>query len=330
MTIKRTLGIITAIAIILCAFTGCGAANKDFYISDNAMMESTDSFDGGWYDSDWTVEEEAVMEEIEFDEKLEVMAPVEAPTTSGNVDADSLPQSERKIIKNKSLELQTTDLATFVTELKRQVNLLGGYIENSSNYKSSAEFTLRIPAQNYDAFSTVVGNLATITFENEYVDDVTSQYIDIEARLTALRSEQESYLRLMEKAETIDEILQIQSYLSNVNYQIESYTAQLNSYKSKISYSTIRVTAIEVQRVTNVIEKPTVFERISSNLSDNLYDITESAKDMFVGVVSALPYLAIWAVTILIIVIIVKLCIKKYRKSEAKRAAAEAQKNEQK
>lgn len=315
MTMKKLLSILAALMLITCVFTGCGASSKG--AMDNAMTESSDiKYDGGWYDDvEWVVEEDIAMEEAEIDMSFE--APMKNPDTSGNVDADSMPESERKIIKNKSMDVQTTDLAAFITEMKKQVSALGGYVENSSNYKSSADFTLRIPAENYDAFSTVVGNLGTITFENEYIDDVTSQYIDIEARLTALESEQESYLRLMGKAQTVDEILQIQRYLSDVNYKIESYTAQLNSYKSKIAYSTIRVNVVEVERVVNIVEKPTVFERITNNLSDNLYDIGEDAKDFFVDFVSSLPYIAIWAVIILVIVIVLRIVFKSYKKKKA-------------
>lgn len=325
MTLKKILSILAAIAVISCIFTGCASMapmDKDAMF-DSVTNEST--AEGGWYDAgmEWVEEDFAIEEAPAMDM---VVTGSKNPHTSGNADADALPESERKIIKNKSMDVQTTDIKAFITEMKAQVSLLNGYIESSSNYKSSADFVIRMPAENYDAFSTVVGDLGTITFENEYIDDVTSQYIDVEARLTALRAEQESYLRLMERAETVDEILQIQSYLSNVNYQIESYTAQLNSMKSKISYSTIRVNIIEVERVKPVTEKPTVFERISENLSDNLYDIGEGAKDLFVDFISALPYIAIWAVIILVAVIILKVIIKKRKAKRAKATAAKIEK----
>lgn len=321
MTMKRIISILMALVMVLCIFTGCGASNrKEFNAS--ADMAVTEGFDGGWFDAsddvEWIEDEWEVDEDIAYEEAP--MSPSYDKNPGTSPDADSVPQSERKIIKNKSMDVQTTDIKAFTAELKKQVSALGGYVENSSNYKSSADFTLRIPAENYDAFSEFVGNLGTVTFENEYIDDVTGQYIDVEARLTALRSEQESYLRLMEKAETVDEILQIQSYLSNVNYQIESYTAQLNSMKSKISYSTIRVNVVEVERVVTITEKPTVFERISTRLSDNLYDIGEDAKDLFVDFVSSLPYIAIWAVIILICVVVLKFLFGSRKKKKSQPA----------
>ena len=321
---KRLITIIMALAMVLCIFTGCGASRKEF--NSAADMAVTEDYDGGWFDAEmeWdVVEDEVTFEEMAAGEAAPMespMAPSYDKNSNDSPDADSVPQSERKIIKNKSIDVQTTDIKAFVSELKKQVSAVGGYIESSSNYKESADFTLRIPAENYDAFSEFVGNLGTITFENEYIDDVTGQYIDVEARLTALRAEQESYLRLMEKAETVEDILKIQSYLSNVNYNIESYTAQLNSLKSKISYSTIRVNVVEVERVVTITEKPTVFERISTRLSDNLYDIGEGAKDLFVDFVSSLPYIAIWAVIILVCVLALKFLFGSRKKKKAKAA----------
>ena len=157
--------------------------------------------------------------------------------------------------------------------------------------------------------------MGTVTYTHEYIDDVTAKYVDTEARIASLRAEQESFLKLMERAETVEEILQIQSYLTDVNYQIESYTAQLNTYKSLVSYSTLRLDITEVERLTPPAAKPGVFDRISQNISDNLYNIGEGFKDMFVGIVSSAPYLAMYAVVIVIIVIIVRLIIRKVKKS---------------
>ena len=123
----------------------------------------------------------------------------------------------------------------------------------------------------------------------------------------------------MDKAETIEDILNIQSYLTDVNYKIESYTAQLNSYKSLVSYSTLRLDVCEVERITPVsTARPGVFERIKTNLSENLYNIGEGAKNLFVGIVSSSPYLGILAVISAVVLFIVLKVRKKAKKAEEK------------
>ncbi len=148
------------------------------------------------------------------------------------------------------------------------------------------------------------------------MNDVTSTYVDIEARLTALTTERDSFLTLMEKAETVEEILQIQSYLTDVNYEIESYTSRLKTYDDQISYSTFYIYVSEVRRISTETSNPTVLERISSNLSDNFYDIGEGFKDAFVWIVSAIPYLILVAVPVVVVVIVVRVAVKKSKKKK--------------
>ena len=140
---------------------------------------------------------------------------------------------------------------------------------------------------------------------------MTVSYIDLEARLKVLKAEQGTNLRLMEMATTVEEILSIHSYLSNVNYQIESFTAQLKSYDILISYSTLSLSITEVERITKPAQQPGVFERIGTNLRYNLASIGDWFVNLFVGTASALPYLAIAAVIILILWIVVKAVIKR-------------------
>ncbi len=304
---KRTLLIILALMMAMMTLAGCGAS----YATDSSKSESSSYYDSdfGWYD-DYEVED-AIVETAE----------ASSDSVYGDTDVEA---SSRKLIKNRTMDVQTVEYDQFVQNLKSYVSSYGGYIESSSEsgnsyYSSSlryADFTIRIPSDYYDDFADAVGNLATVTYSYEYVNDVTSTYVDIEARLTALTTERDSFLQLMEKAETVEEILQIQSYLTDVNYEIESYQARLNSYDDQISYSTFYIYVSEVRRISTEVSNPTVFERISSNLSDNFYDIGEGFKDAFVWIVSAIPYLVLVAVPIIIVVVIVRVAVKRSKKKK--------------
>ncbi|MCD7733191.1 MAG: DUF4349 domain-containing protein [Oscillospiraceae bacterium] len=304
---KRKILTILAIACSAVILAGCGAS----YATDSAAVASSSYYDSdfGWYD-DYKVEEDVV----------------EAAESSDSVyDDTDVEASTRKLIKNRTMDVQTVEYDQFVADLKSYVSQFGGYIESSSesgnSYYSSglryADFTIRIPADYYDEFAEAVGNMATVTYSYEYVNDVTSSYVDIEARLTALKTERDSFLQLMEKAETVEEILQIQSYLTDVNYEIESYTAQLKTYDDRISYSTFYIDVSEVRRISTETSNPTVFERIKSNLSDSFYSIGEGFKDAFVWIVSALPYIVLVAVPVIIVVVVVRIATKKSKKKKA-------------
>ncbi len=316
---KLTSIILIAVAAVV-LFAGCSSPSKydGSAPTQGFEMNSSASADMGWYEDDIAWDE---MVESSAEMEMAASEPMEAPVE--NIDADTLKASQRKIIKNRNLSVETLEYDKFIKELEAKVSEFGGYIENSTQNGNSyygkamrsSNYTIRIPAERFDEFTTLIGDMGTVTYSYEYIDDITAKYVDTEARIASLRAEQESFLKLMERAETVEDILKIQSYLTDVNYQIESYTAQLNTYKSLVSYSTLRLDVTEVERLTPPAAKPGVFDRISQNISDNLYNIGEGFKDMFVGIVSSAPYLAMYAVAIVVIVIIVRLIIRKVKKS---------------
>lgn len=320
---KLTSIILIALAAVV-LFAGCSSSGKyaDFAPTEGFEMNSAEAEMGWMADDDvaWEEPVESAMDTMEME--MPVTEPME-PNPTGNADADALKASQRKIIKNRTISVETLEYDKFIKDLEVKVTAYGGYIENSTqngnsyygNAMRSANYTIRIPSERFDEFTSLIGDMGTVTYSYEYIDDITAKYVDTEARIASLKAEQESFLKLMERAETVEEILQIQSYLTDVNYKIESFTAQLNSYKSLVSYSTLHLDITEVERLTPPPAKPGVFDRISQNISDNLYDIGEGFKDMFVGVVSSAPYLGIYAVVILIIVLIVKIIIRKVKKS---------------
>lgn len=318
---KRTLSIIIALMTVLVMFTGCGSVTKSYNGAYDMAVTMVESESAGDYNYGWVVED-SIEEEVSMESPSYGMS----NSADKNPDTDSYAESERKIIKYRTVELETTEFDEFISEFERSVSSFGGYVQNSSQYGSAyatystrtANYVVRIPAERFDAFVTEVGNMGNVTYSTEYIDDVTAAYVDTEARIAALKAQQEAYLKLMEKAETIEDILKIQNYLTDVTYELESYTAKLNSYKSKISYSTLTLNVSEVVRITKTTEKKTVWQRISSNLSDNLYDIGEDFKDFFVDAVSALPYIGVALVFILVIGLILLLIVKKIKKASKK------------
>lgn len=321
---KKTLAIILALAMTMFLYCSCGSnyaaiGDMNYFSYDNADMCATEGGDYGWFEADM----------IDYDYEKPMVATAASEVASNGQNIDVPKETSEKIIKNGSLSLETLEFDRFISELESSVNSFGGYVESSEQWGSVgyrySNYTVRIPSQHYDAFVALVGDMGTITSSNESVTNVTLQYIDIEARLNSLIAERDSFMKLMDRAETIEEILKIQGYLTDVNYQIESYTSQLNSLKNKVSYSTITISINEVERVTPPAPK-TVGERISTQLSQNLYDIGEGFKDLTVWFISSLPYLAIYAVIIAVIVFVVISVSKSTRKKQEKKMAELANK----
>lgn len=241
--------------------------------------------------------------------------------------------SGRKLIRTVNLSMETLEFESFVSALQKAVAETGGYIEssdisgNSYNYSRNryASFTCRIPSAKLDGFLGTVGGIGNVTSSYENQDDVTLSYVDTEARVASLQTEYDRLLELLSKAENIDSVIALEQRLSDVRYQLESYKSQLRTYDNLVDYSTVTISASEVQRVTSPEEK-SVWARISTDFSDNLYDVGTGLVDFFVWFVSATPYFAVLAVIALIIVLIVKACLKNNPRHQARVAFKKAEK----
>ena len=89
--------------------------------------------------------------------------------------------------------------------------------------------------------SNRVGYLSLIHIYSTYMEDITGSYFDTQARLNALEQEEKRLLELLEKAETLDEIIQLEDRISNVRYEIESLTSQMKIYDKEVAYSTVSI-----------------------------------------------------------------------------------------
>lgn len=313
--------IVLAVALILCS---CSSGR----VSYDSKNEAFDA--GGWTEEMKPVEPEAPMEMP----KMEYVTEDSAfdNSTSASISENTAP-TNRKLIRTFNLDVETLEFETFISDLKSEVSSLGGYIENSSvsgnsyNYSSNrnASFTCRIPSDKLDEFINTIGGLGNITYSYEDTTDVTLQYVDTEARIKSLQTEYDQLLELLAEAENIDTIILLQQRLTDVRYQLESYQSQLRTYDNLVDYSTVHLNVNEVKRVT-AAEPKTIWERISADFGDNVYDIWAGAQDFFVWFVANIPYFIIWAIIIAAIVFAVRFFLGKNPKWQERKAARKARK----
>lgn len=243
--------------------------------------------------------------------------PVEAPADgSGNV------FTGRKVIRNASLTVQTLEFDAFMNGITERINAFGGYIESNSvdqrSYYSngslrSAAMVVRIPAERLDDFLREVDGLGNITRREEYVNDVTDQYTDVEARLASLRTEYEALLGLLSRAETLDDILRLQSRLTEVRGQIESLERQLRSYDSQIDYSKVSLDVCEVLRAT-AVEPETFGQEVSRRFKESLEDVGGALSDFAKWLLGESPRILLVLLIFVFPPIIVLICVRRARK----------------
>ena len=225
----------------------------------------------------------------------------------------SLPES-RKWIITVYLNTETEDLDSLLEALNQQMTELGGYLEdqsirNGSRYDQrryrSADLTIRVPADRVDEFTQAVSGVANVVSNRRELEDITLQYVSTESRMLALQTEEARLLELMEKAETMSDLLEIEARLTDVRYELESTTSQLRVYSNQVDYATIHLSVEEVQEYTPV-EEETLWQRISGGFMSSLKSVGEGIVDFFVWVIVSLPYLVIWGAVLAVVIIIFK------------------------
>lgn len=240
------------------------------------------------------------------------------PSSDGDLtdtDQGDLPDSApsvQKLIKNLHLSAETEDFDTLLPGVENCIAQLGGYVENSeifhggaydANVLRNARMTVRIPAEKLPEFVDQLSGISNITSSSETTEDVTLTYSDTESRVKALEVERDRLLALMEKAETTQDLLEIESRLTEVRYQLESAASRLKLYDNLVSYSTVHLDIQEVRALTPT-QAPTVWQRLSTGFTDNLKGLGNFFVNLFVFLISALPiWLPIAAVVIVCVVI---------------------------
>lgn len=272
--------------------------------------------------------DEAIVGNTFYSKSEEAFEVADGIVTSESAAGDGL-LDQRKLIKTLDLRIETENYDESSAAVAAAVTACNGYVEYSElsgNSRSNryASYTIRVPAQNLEKFSQALSGTGTVVSQSAGQRDITLTYVDTEAHLTALKTEQESLLRLLEAAESVEDIIYIQSELTQVRYEIESYESQLRTYDDLVDYATVTLSLTEVTREQTVAATNSVWDTIGKNLKDAVYGIGQFFRGLFVLLVSALPYLAVIAViTLPILYFAVLRPVKKRRKACEQRREAE-------
>jgi large-conductance mechanosensitive channel len=324
---KRMIVTLSILCLVALLFSACGAKGDTAAASapmsggsvpsrnNNTGGFSFDDADGAYYDKvidaggDWTGE---ISEE---------------QSAAGDTASLSPEQQGLKIIYTAYAELQTEQFQESYDALMSLLSEHGGYVQNSTlsggytstsgyYYNRYADLSLRIPADHYKAFLDAAGSIGTMTSLNEYTEDITSVYIDTEARLKSLEMQEKRLLELLENAEVVTDLIEIESKLGEVRYRIESYQSQMNTYENLLSYSTVTISLQEVTSVT--MPKDTFGQRVLAAIRGS----GDAVVDFFDGFVIALIYILPFLLIALVILLVVLAVTRKRRAARKERASA--------
>lgn len=226
--------------------------------------------------------------EIATRDSYGIVPPVPEEPTAGQTAAEV----DQKIIKTGYLDLTVDDVGETASKLSALATGKGGFIQESSvsERQDGTHFgnvTVRVPSEQFESTMTEIKTYAaSVTTESSQGQDVTEQFTDLEAQLRNAEAQEEEYLKILEQADTVEEILMVQSYLSSVRYTIESLEGRIQYLENRTSYSTISVAMSEEPTV----RIPTKDFRFGATISE--------AGQALVAIFQNLAVAAIWLVVV--------------------------------
>ena len=284
---KKILAVLLAMSLLM---AGCGASSKAAMDSADYIVQETAAANGSY----------------DFGET----------ETSAQ-----LPQG-RKFIITVNLDAEAEELDSALSAISEKLTALDGYMESQNIYNGSAysgrryryaNLTLRVPAEQLDEFTAAVGSVSNVVSSSRNTDDVTLQYVDTESRVKALETERDRLLELMEQAETMSDLLEIESRLTDVRGELERYASELKVLDNQIDYSTVNLSLSEVTEYTPVAEK-TRLEKIRDGFVDSVKGVWNLILDCVSFVLMNIPYILVFGLLIWGIVALVKRNRKKHPK----------------
>ena len=330
---KKTISLILALFLLL-SLCACGSAPGD---SAKAAAGSYMVAE----EAAWPAEEPMAETSMAYD-SVNGLSPAGALQTAGA--AESAPaQKPDKIIYSANVQVETTDFDQSLARLNEMVEEYGGWVEssslNGSNYvdqsrgavsRRSANYTLRIPSDRFQELMGSLSDLGNVPYSHIYTENVTAQYYDVQARLTAYSAQEQRLLEMMELAESVEDVILLEDRLTEVRYSIESLQTSLLNWDRQVSFSSVYLDLMEVQVYSPEPQvQPSYGQRLATALKSGLRNFGDFFKELLIWLAGALPTLLLLG-AIAAVIIVVTRKRKAARKARRTAAAAPALKEEKK
>ncbi|WP_197258310.1 DUF4349 domain-containing protein [Paenibacillus dendritiformis] len=209
-------------SLLLALAAGCGAVSSDQASEAEAVMKQS----------------EAAMDEAE--------SPSPAGAGFAKQGEASFVPADRKLIYEANIRMEVKNYEAAKQRLQQLVDRSKGYVLQFSDQQSESErggsFVIKVPASGFTTFLDELGTWEALDYHREYsANDVTEEYVDLEARLTARRAMEARLLAFMEKATIADDLVQFSGELGSVQSEIEQIVGRKRYLDNHVAMSTINM-----------------------------------------------------------------------------------------
>lgn len=261
-------------------------------------------------------------DKLDMSAKLQQPPPVEFKATRQNQSAEErgLTANGPMIIRSAQLSLITKEFdkarANLEAILKRHHGYVGELkVNDTTGSGRTLNATLRVPADQLDATLTEVKTLGRVEAESQSGQDVTSQYVDLQARLSNARNTEQRLTALRRnRTGKLSDVLEVEQELDRVRGEIEQMEAERKNMSNQVSYATLNATIAEDYKAQLQVVPPSTATRLSNAAVEGYRSMADGVVSLALFLLSTGPSLLLWGV---VLFLPARLIWKKVRRSFA-------------
>ena len=297
--------------------------------------------------------DEAVETEEEYAEEAEMQMAAAyeggsgesgSSASSGEASGDEAAQADlkspnRKIVYTGNIALQTLEYDKSAQSIHDRITQSGGFIESEDTYnedpywyyknrtgasanrtRRNLNITARIPADKFDAFMKSLEEDGQVTNTSVNARNISVTYATHDASRKALEIEKKRLLEMMDKAETVEEMIAVEKRLTQVERDLGEEMTQLSAMDRDVDFSTVYISLQEVFEYSETVVEVTYGERLKRAFDRAIDGFVTFWEDLILFLVETFPFLIMLAI---VIVLLVKLHRRNKRRRMEKRARME-------
>jgi flagellar basal body-associated protein FliL len=314
---KRTL--ITIILTAVVVLTLVGLVSSQFMLGSPLASRSQEfGFGGGGGGVDLYAASPPIAEQPAAPEDI---------SKSANQAGEMQTAVNRLVIKNAELAIVVSDPKADMARITKLADEMGGYVVSSNLFQSyygpnsievpEATITIRVPSEKLDeALARIKEDAVDIDSENVSGQDVTSEYVDLQSRLTAKQAAEKKLLEILDEAKETEDVLAVYTELQMIQTEIESLKGQIKYYEQSAALSSISVRLIAEAGTQPIAIGPWRPEGAAKDAVEDLVFFFQNFVEFLIRfVIFVLPSLILIAIPLFLVFLGGRALFRRFRKS---------------
>ena len=341
---KRVIQIIMMLTLSTSLLTGCGGSNKTIsngaVLNDDYTVNSAgNSFGLGISNKSYDTESAYIEDSYSsasYEPEYEAYEQSEQAVNTGSNSTEQTRDENlvdninyEKLVYRANLDIETLEFNKSLQDLKDLIAQNNGiiqgenYRDNNSiigyGYRSgrTIDIAIRIPTPNYNTIISTINNVGKVRSQSSTVENISQEYYNTKAYLDSYKTQLDKLQEMYEYAETIEEMITIESRIAEVNAEILRLTTKIQSMDLDVAYSTVDIRLEEVVEYSKdepIEGQRTFIDRLRATIKESIENLRYGAEDMLFWFILHIWELLIIALVVFIAIKIMKARIKHHKK----------------